>query len=445
MKKTNATILNSGRRLNLVFGLIFACLIPVNLVAGELLDLYKKALEINPTLLSRGYSIDQLAAREDQAFSQLLPQVSLNGNYSYNRYRQESESASYYDSLRGTAQANQVLFDLPTYLNYRSAEFTTLQAEMEKDAYLMALGGDLVDRYLLILEATDRIANLKEEKVSVQSQINRLQKMRKRQMVTVTDLYEVEAYAHELETQIIEAENEKAITLERIRELTSVIPASLSALNVIRMPDVPVDVNQWIEDATNKNPSISALKAGLEAAEKTIYGSQAGHLPTVSLQLSQTYSDQGFDSRQSPAYNVGTASLQLNVPIFSGGRVSAEVREAVASRHLVFQELERSRREIERETRTTFLNVVSGKARIDSTQRQLDARTKATTALQKGYELGVSTIVDVLESRRDLMQTQTELWQARYQYLRSLVLLNVWSGNLTMDYMEEVDQWFPAK
>ena len=438
-------ILTIGGRLKLIFALFFVNLMSANLMAGELLDLYKKALDINPTLLSRGYSIDQIAAREDQAFSALLPQVSLTGNYSYNRYHPESETTSYYDSLRGTAQANQVLFDLPAYLRYKSAEEATLQSELERDAYLMSLGGDLVDRYLLVLESVDTIVNLKEEKISVQSQIQRLKKMRERQMVTVTDLYEVEAYGHDLNTQIIEAENEKAIALERIRELTSVIPGSLPSLNITKMPEVPVNVEQWIEDATNNNPSISALKAGLEAAEKTIYGSQAGHLPTVSVQLSQTYSDQGFDNRQSSAYNVGTASLQLNIPVFSGGRISAEVREAVASRHIVFQELERAKRELERETRTSFLNAVVGQARIDSTQRQLDARKKATKALQKGYELGVSTIIDVLESRRDLMQTQTEVWQARYQYLRSLVLLKVWTGNLTMPYMEKVDQWFPAK
>lgn len=432
-------------RNTIIISLFFLSLSPSILIAGELLDLYKKAVEVNPTLLSRGYSIDQSSAREDQAYSALLPQISANGTYSSNRFHPQSQETTYYESVRGTAQATQVLFDLPSYLRFQSAESATIQSQLERDAYLMQLGGDLVDRYLLVLESADRIEYLKEEKRSVQSQIKRLRKMRHRQMVTVTDLYEVEAYEHALNTQIIEAINEKDIALERIREITSILPTSLPSINTNKLPQPPVSVDQWIKDAIDHNPSITALKAGLEAAKNTISSIKAEHLPLLSMRLSQTYSDQGFENRQSPAFDVTTASLQINVPIFSGGRIEAETREAIATHHQVFQELERVRREVERETRTTFLNAVAGKARIDSTQRQLDARKKATKALQKGYELGVSTIVDVLESRRGQIQTKTELWQARYQYLRSLVLLKVWSGNFTMSEILEVDRWFSAK
>lgn len=439
------TFLSKINRLKIILPFLTASMIPTQLFAGELLDLYKKALEINPVLLSMEYTIEQFSAREDQAFSTLLPQIFLDGSYSYNRYHSQFQGTSYYDGMRGTAQATQVLFDLPSYLRYQSAESATLQSVLERDAYLMQLGGDLIERYLLILEAADRIVYLSEEKISVQSQITRLRKMRRRQMVTITDLYEVEAYGHALNTQIIEAENEKNIALERIREITSILPKNVPAIRLDKLPKTPVSVKQWIDQAVNSSPSIAALKAGLEAAEKSISSSRAGHLPKLSLRVSGTYSDQGFDNRQSAAYDVGSASLQLNIPIFSGGRIVAETREAVAARYLVYHELERVRREIERETRTNFLNAVSGKARIDSTKRQLDARKKATLALQKGYELGVTTIVDVLESRRDLMQTQTELWQARYQYLRSFVLLRVWSGNFTLSFMEEVDQWFLEK
>lgn len=418
------------------------CLISVKSVAGELLDLYNKALEINPTLLSRAYAIDQAIAREDQAFSTLLPQISLDGSYAFNRFHSQGEPTSRYQSTRATAQATQVLFDLPSYLRYQSSESATLQSKLERDSYLMQLSGDLIDRYLLILEASDLIVYLKEENLSVQSQINRLQKMLRRQMVTVTDLYEVEAYGHALNTQIIEAENEKNIALERIREITSVLPKSLPSLNIRKLPNIPVLVDQWIAAAISSNPAISALKAGLRSADKNIASAKAGHLPILSARLSQTYSDQGYENRESSAFDVGSATLQLNVPIFSGGRITAETREAIATRHLIFQEQEVIRREIERETRTSFLNTVSGKARIDSAKRQLDARRKATKALQKGYELGVSTIVDVLESKRALVQSQTELWQSRYQYIRDSVLLRMWAGSLNRDYMEQVDQWF---
>ncbi len=426
----------------LIFCFFYSCLIPNNLLAGEFLNLYQKALENNPTLLSRQYTVEQSIAREDQAFSGLLPQVSMNGSYSYNRYHPLGDDTVYYDGLRGTIQARQVLFDLSTYLRYQGAEASTRQSKEELEAYRMQLAGDLVDRYLLVLEGDDRISYLKEEKKSVHSQINRLKKMFKLQMVRVTDLYEVEAYDQALNTQIIEAENEMAIAKERIREITSFIPEAFAKLTIKQFPEVPVNIEQWVEDAIKTNPNITALNAAIEAADKNISGSKAEHLPELALQLSHTYSDQGFDNRQSTPYNVSSANLQLNVPLYSGGSVNAEIREEIAGRNLLVQEQERIRRQIELETRTAFLNSVAGNARIDSTYLQLKAQEKATSGQQKGYDLGASTIVDVLESRRDLMLTRTEYWQSHYEYLRNLVALKVWSGGLSPVNMEEIDHWF---
>jgi outer membrane protein len=419
-----------------------------NSPAGVLLDLYQQALTNNPTLLSRQYAIDQAEAREDQAFSRLLPQVSATGGYSFNRFDSHGAGAGInsgvhnYPGLRGTVQARQALFDLSSYLRYRSAEASTRQSEEEHEAYRMELAGELVDRYLQVLEAVDKISYLEEEKTTVEMQINRLKELHRRQMATVTDLYEIEAYYQALNTQMIEADNEKAIALERLREITGIVPKTLNLLSIQSFPSAPVNVEQWINDAASSNPNLAALKAALESTEQIISSSKAEHLPQLALQLSETYSDQGYDNRQTPPYDVGSINLQLNVPIYEGGRVDATLREAIAKRHIVLQEYERVRRQIERETRTSFLNAMASYARIDSTEREVEARNKAQTAQEKGYELGVSTIIDLLESRRDAFKTQTEHLKACYDYARSLIMLRVWSGGLSLQNIEDIDKWF---
>lgn len=143
-------------------------------------------------------------------------------------------------------------------------------------------------------------------------------------------------------------------------------------------------------------------------------------------------------------YDVGSVNMLVNVPIYEGGRVDASVREAVARRQIALQEYEKVRRQIERETRTSFLNATAGYARIDSTQRELEAQQETQQAQQKGYELGVATIVDLLESRRDVFKAQIQHQQAVYEYARSLIMLRVWSGGLNLENIEEIDHWFSA-
>lgn len=414
----------------------------LNASAGVLLELYQQALTNNPTLLSRQYAVDEAKAREDIAFSRLLPQVSANGSYSLNSFDSQGSRTQNYDGLRGTVQARQSLFDLASYFRYRGAEALSQQTENQQEAYRMELAGDLVDRYLQALEAVDSITYLNQEKEAVETQNKRLTAMHQRQMAKVTDVYQVEAYYQELQTRTIEAENKKAIALEALREITGSLPAKVDVLSIQSFPDAPNNADNWISDALRSNPSLAALKAAQESADQIIAASKSEHLPQLSLQLAETYADQGFDNRQQPPYTVASANLMVTVPIYEGGRVDASVREAVAKKQMVIQDYERVRRRIERETRNSFLNATSGFARIDSTLREVEAQQKTQTAQQRSYELGASTIVDVLDSRREALKALTAHHKAIYDYARSLIMLRVWSGGLSQENIEEVDRWF---
>ena len=154
---------------------ILMCLAPLSAHAGLLLKLYQQALDTNPTLLGKTYAIDRATAQQDQAFSRLLPQVSAVGSYSLNRFNQQTNgtqidgSAVNYDGLRGTVQARQALFDLPSYMRYQGAKAATQQTEQELEAYRMELAGEVLDRYLQVLEANDQITYVVSEKEATTS------------------------------------------------------------------------------------------------------------------------------------------------------------------------------------------------------------------------------------------------------------------------------------
>ena len=114
--------------------IILLCLTPLSVNAELLLELYQQALHTNPTLLGRMYAIDRAMAQEDQAFSRLLPQISANGNYSYNRFNSDLAGTRRYNGLRGTVQARQALFDMSSFLRYQGTQAATRQTEQELEA-----------------------------------------------------------------------------------------------------------------------------------------------------------------------------------------------------------------------------------------------------------------------------------------------------------------------
>ncbi|MGH8510293.1 MAG: TolC family protein, partial [Gammaproteobacteria bacterium] len=165
----------------------------------------------------------------------------------------------------------------------------------------------------------------------------------------------------------------------------------------------------------------------------------------LALQVSETYADTGFDNRLQPPYDVFSAGVQLTVPIFEGGRTQAGVRDAQARHRIAREQFEQKRREIEQETRTAYLDTVASHARIDSTGEEVRAQEKAAEAQERGYEFGVSTIVDLLEARRRLLKARVEQAKARYDYIRGLAALQVRAGGLSMPVMEEINGWMTGQ
>ncbi|MEQ1847564.1 MAG: TolC family protein, partial [Nitrospira sp.] len=383
---------------------------------ANLLELYDLALATNPVVMGRKYSIVQVEAQQDQARSKLLPQVSATGFISWNELTQETTNAftqqttdftSQYQGLRGVVQARQALFDLASYRAYEGAGLTVKQAEQDLENARMGLATDLVDRYLEYLQAHDEATYVQSELDVTDGEMQRIRRLYERAMTKVTDLYEVEAYAQTLKTRELEIHNAKAIALEKVREVVGTPVADLARLTKEELPPVPGQSDQWVADAVTRHPAIQALHHAMDATAKSIASQWANHLPQLSLQMSGIYAKNGgFDNRQLDPYTVGTLGLQLNMPLYSGGSVKAGEREALARFEMTKYKHVQKQREIERETRTAYLNAQTGYARIASTAREVEARVKARDGQQRGYELGASTIVALLEAKKNLLKSR---------------------------------------
>ena len=435
--------------------LLFTLLSPAAQAAeerpGNLLQLYDLAMTSNPIVEGRKYSIMQAEAQKDQARSKLLPQVSATGFISWNELNQETTNAftrqttdftSQYQGLRGVVQARQALFDLASYRAYEGAGFTIKQAEQDLADARMGLATDLVDRYLEFLQATDEAGYLQGELDLTDGDAQRIRRLYERAMAKVTDLYEVEAYYQTLKTRELEIHNAKAVALEKLREVVGTPVIDLARLTKEELPAVPGQADQWVANAVLHHPAIQALQHAMDAAAKTIASQWANHLPLLSLQTAGIYAKNGgFDNRQLEPYTVGTLGLQLNMPLYSGGSVKAGEREAIARFEMTKYKHMQKQREIERETRTAYLNAQTAYSRIASTAREVEARVKARDGQQRGYELGAATIVALLESKKNLLKSRFGYAKARYDYIRSLVALRVWGGTLSRTDLEEINSW----
>ena len=408
--------------------------------AESLIQFYDAALATNPAYRIREFGVDQARAQRDQTLSRLLPQISVSANYSKNNFDDQT-NADHYSGTRAAVQLRQAVVDLANYFRLRGARANVLQAKYLRDATRMEVTGDVVDRYLQVLQAADEVNYLAAEKTATQSEMTRLRIMRERQLAKVTDLLEVEAFYQELLTNEIQARSNHAVALEQLRETSGLAAEAVAPLARTQFDPVALDDDAWVAEAAKNNGSLTALQQGIVAAREILRSARSEHLPQLALVASQVKSDQGVDNRQSPEFDVGSVGLQLTVPLYEGGRVSGSINEARARWEIARQQYEQAWREIARETRTAFLNAKANHARVASAGEEVRALERVVDAQRKSYELGVSTIVDSLVAKRRLLRARYDQSKARYDFIREMTKLNMRAGVLTRSDVVEIDRW----
>ncbi len=415
--------------------------VPTGAFADDLLSLYREVLTGSPQLRAREYGAARARADAGVADSRLYPQISLQMSSSHNDYSDTATSMRF-SGNRTTLSARQALIDMPSVYRARGARMVITQAERDTEQARADLVAQLVDQYLNVLQAQDELAQLQVEKEAAQRQVDRLRAMREREMAKVTDLTEAIAWLQQLATREIDAHNKANAARVRVGELTGRVPTTLAPLALQEFPPVPRDAGFWVDTALAQNALLGARRAEVDVNRLATNAARAEHLPQLALTLTRNQSNQDIDNSPRRDFTVNSIALELRIPIYEGGRTSAAADSAGAQLAVANEQFEAARRQVERETRLLYDSARANRDRIDSTNAEVDALMYTVKAQQRGYELGVVTVIQVLDARRRLLRSRVGQSKARYDYLRDLIGLRLRAGGLAESDISEFNGWF---
>ena len=131
--------------------------------------------------------------------------------------------------------------------------------------------------------------------------------------------------------------------------------------------------------------------------------------------------------------------MQLTIPIYSGGAVVAGTDQAVINREKSLASLDAAINTALEKTRKQYLASVSATGRIAAYEKAVQASDEALKGNQLGFQAGIRTNLDVLNSQGQLFTARRDLAQARYVYMTGIIALKATAGVLTEDSIAEVD------
>ena len=424
--------------------------------ADDLLFIYQQALEADPKSRSAEEKTGIGAAQKGQALGQMLPQIALSGNWSTNRYTQSGaktaanpishDAINNYPGTRYYLSLSQSLMDFGKFWAWRQATKVEDQYATEAIEAHNQLMFDVVDRYFSELQAEDELYFSQTEKLATEKKLEQIQKQYAKQLLKITDLYAIEARLDQLKAAEIVSESKRVTALAGLRELTGIAPAPLRKLSAqVDFPEIQGDLQQWLEMAQSQNPAISAKKKAIIAAETNVTAQKAKYLPTADLQLNYYNTNTGYQSSQQLPYEVQTAAVNVNVPLFSGGITYSQVSEAKYRLQMSKNDNEATLRAITKETSDAFLSTNAATHSIKASQRALESTSKSLAAMEKGYQLGVVTISDLIKAQQDEFSAKKDLAIAKYNYIKNRIRFMHAIGSIGEENLHEVNNWLETK
>jgi outer membrane protein TolC len=168
---------------------------------------------------------------------------------------------------------------------------------------------------------------------------------------------------------------------------------------------------------------------------------RAGHLPTLDALAQFTRSDSDNPTRVDTRYSQKTIGVQLNVPLYQGGLVQSQIRQALADEERFESVLEGVKLDLASRVHREFRGVTEGIARVRALEQAVTSSERLVVSSRRSQQGGSRTLVDVLNSEQQLGTARRDLAQARFTYLLSVVRLRALAGELTEGSIGEVNGW----
>jgi protease secretion system outer membrane protein len=421
--------------------------------ALDLADAYRLALTQDATIRESRAVAQAGRERLPQARAQFMPNISLSAARAKNQL--ESTQPGFqgvpftnfdrYNSRNDALTLRQPIFRKQLADQYRQAEALAADANatLEKDEQSLVMR--VTEAYFNTLYAEEQITLIGLQKNAYAAQVDSAKKTFTAGAGTRTDIDEAQARYDMVVAQELEARQNLDLVRRQLEVLINQpVRDNLARVDVSKMPlapPTPAGLDEWTALAESQSPEIESARRQIEASRAQVEIAKSGHYPTLDAVASiARTSNENITSVHSEYYQK-QVGLQLTVPIFQGGYVNSQVREALARLEQYEDRFEEVRRDLGVRVHREFRGVTEGVAKVRALEQAVKSTEQLVVSSRRSFEAGARTRLDILNAEQQAGQARRDLAQARFTYLLSRVRLRALAGGMRPGNIEEVNGW----
>ncbi|UVM11609.1 TolC family outer membrane protein [Pseudomonas protegens] len=421
----------------------------------DLVSVYQEAVDNNADLAAARAQYGAQKEVVPQARAGLLP--NLSAGVDMNNTRTKFDEPSMTSTRSGNvyqATLAQPLFRADRWFQLQAAKDINEQASLQLSATEQNLILQSAENYFAVLRAQDNLASTKAEEAAFKRQLDQSNERFDVGLSDKTDVLQSQASYDTARANRILAQRQVDDAFEALITLTNREYNSIQGI-VHTLPvlaPTPNDAKAWVDTAAKQNLNLLASNYAVSAAEETLKQRKAGHAPTLDAVAQYKKGDNdalGF-SNPNPLTRYGSdveqrsIGLQLNIPIYSGGLTSSQVRESYSRLSQTEQQRESLRRQVVENTRNLHRAVNTDVEQVQARRQSIISNQSAVEATEIGYQVGTRNIVDVLDAQRQLYTSVRNYNNSRYDYILDNLRLKQAAGTLNPGDLQDLSRYLKA-
>ena len=394
------------------------------------------ALEHNLDLQKTQLARQQAEYQWKMSQNAWLPTLSANAG-EYLGFGQSPSYTGIYVSDNSSSASFGANLSLPLFqglslYNTAKADALNLQAtEQDQKAAQLNLKLNVMAFYMQVLYGKEQVEIARKQKELSAEQLQKTQQLFESGRVAEADVYESKAQLASDQANLTQAETDLALsllTLTQILEIENFEGFEISDPEAFfAKEEQEIGTPQvTIATALQNQPSMEAARLRLQKSHYDLKVSKSAWYPSLDFYAGYSnglyhyftadYPNTAFDEQLK---RNGRAQLgfSLNIPIFNGMKTKYRVKMtelSIADQQL---DLESTEKSLRKEIQQAYGNAKAAQQKMAAMENSLDASRVAYDYAKAGYDMGKKTLLELNESKIRLHKAESDLLQARYEYL----------------------------
>ena len=401
---------------------------PAQSIRLSLKDAVQLALKQNPRVMaSRLLSLESDRERQISR-SALLPQASLTATGLLGQFNVASEERTAkritggpYQMIQAGPAYSQSLLDLPLFRSYQIAREGVRESLAVENVTREDVIATVVAQYLLVLRAFATFDAAKARVALAERLYEQAKSLQRTGIGLKIDITRAEVELQNERQSLIDAETLTRTTNYILAELLDLPPGRepvvIDELEFFDLPEV--ETTTAIDAALVSRPEMQAQVTRERITRLERKAASEERAPQIEFSGDWLYQGSRFNNGI-PAY---TYQIGFNLPLFTGGRIHAEIARADLERQRIEQDRRLLESRIVREVKSAIDELDAAHKNVKVANLGLRLATDEVAQAERRFAAGVTTNVEVVTAQDALARANSNEIEALYRFNQSRVNL----------------------